>query len=80
MGITPVHESSSNSFTISVILLSYNLSTSHYNMFLFINDTLNTNVGVFINNGTLVASCNGGIMTISTGYFTSTNCTTALAI
>lgn len=61
-------------------MLSYALSTSYYNMFLFINDTLNTNLAVFINNGTLTAQCNGGAMTVSNGYFTSTNCTTALTI
>jgi len=41
---------------------------------------MNNGLANFINNGTLTASCNGGSMTLSTGYFTSSNCTTALAI
>jgi len=49
-------------------------------MFLFISDISGANSASFINNGTLIASCNGGVMTLSIGYFTSSNCTTALTI
>lgn len=61
--------------------ISYTLATTYYNMFLFVNDSLNTKLAAFIISGTLIASCNGGAMTVSTtGYFTSSNCTTALSI
>jgi hypothetical protein len=60
--ITPVNESATNSITVSALALSYTLTTSYYDMFLFINDILNTNLAAFINNGSLIASCNGGTM------------------
>jgi hypothetical protein len=78
--VTPVSETAANSINVSTLALSYNLPTSYYQMFLFVNDVMNNKLSAFISNNTINATCNGVALNVSNGYFTSVNCKTNLTI
>jgi hypothetical protein len=70
--VTPVSETAANSINVSTLALSYNLPTSYYQMFLFVNDVMNNKLSAFISNNTINATCNGVALNVSNGYFTAT--------
>jgi hypothetical protein len=54
----------------NAITTSYNLTTTYFTQFVWVNDTLGNSLGAAIVNGTLNASCNNVPMINSlTGYF-----------
>jgi hypothetical protein len=77
---TLINTSTTNSINISNLALSYQLQTNYYQLFLFVNDVLNTPLNAEISNSHIAASCNGSTLGIGNGYFIAPACTNNLTI